>query len=73
MIGYRLLGVPEEYYDYYYTVDGTDDSSLASTITDVLMKSKEELVAKATAASLFIEKYKNSKYQVKKIIDFLES
>lgn len=71
MIGYKLAGIPEEYYQYYYTVDGLDLTDLANTITEVLEKEQVELDKKAKEAMLFIKENKSSKVQVRRIIEFL--
>lgn len=72
MVGYKLLGIPDEYYQYMYTVDGLENEAMTKTIEEVLSKPDEELQAKALEAIGFIKKYKNSEYQVKRIINFLE-
>ena len=32
MIGYKLDGIPSEYYDYFYTIDDSSEKSLRNTI-----------------------------------------
>lgn len=71
MIGYRLEGIPEEYYQYMYTIDGLGNEDLAKSITEVLEKPQEELDAKAKAAMTFIANNKTAEKQVKRIISFL--
>ena len=73
MIGYRLQGIPDEYYDYLFTVENLDNESLANTIDEVLSAPDNVLYEKSLQAIEFIEKYKNSEYQVKRILDFLEA
>lgn len=73
MIGYRLKGIPEEYYNYYYTVDGLSNEDMAQCICTVLDKSQEELNEKAKAAMNFIANNKTATIQVKKIISFLSA
>lgn len=72
MIGYRLEGIPEEYYQYFYTVDSNDESSLVSTLIKVLQYPQEELDKKSKAAFNFIRDNKTSQCQVQRIIDFLK-
>lgn len=72
MIGYKLDGIPDEYDQYMYIVNGADTIDLAKTIDEVLSLNEIELQQKAEKASDFIQNNKNSKIQVKKIIDFLE-
>lgn len=71
MIGYRLEGIPDEYYQYMYTVDGLEPEDLAYTITEVLEKPQEVLDAKAKEAMEFIATQKTAKIQVGKILQFL--
>lgn len=71
MIGYRLEGIPGEYYQYMYTVDGLKPEDLAHTITEVLEKPQEELDMKAKEAMAFIANNKTAEKQVKRIIEFL--
>jgi len=71
MIGYKLEGIPAEYYSFYYTVDGLDELTLMRVMLDVASKSQNELNQKAKKAFDFIQKNKTSKIQVHRIIEFL--
>ena len=71
MIGYKLEGIPSEYYPYYYTVEDLTSDGLAGVITNVLTKPSEDLEAKAKKAFNFIASNKTAKIQAAKIIDFL--
>lgn len=71
MIGYKLQGIPHEYFDYFYTIDSMDSHALADLINRILCLSQEELDKKAKEAASFILSNKTPKIQVKKIIDFL--
>ncbi len=71
MIGYQLTGIPEEYYDYYYTPKDNTVESLTEIINEILEKPAEELKEKAIKARKFILENKTSKKQVSKIISFL--
>ena len=71
MIGYRLEGIPDEYFEHMYTEESLDIQALADKITEVLSKPQNELDQKATAAMKFIVENKTSKIQVRKIMDFL--
>lgn len=71
MIGYKLEGIPPEYYDYFFTVINTEEDNLRDTIAMVLSLPQEELDAKAYVAHHFIENQKTSTIQVKKILDFI--
>lgn len=71
MIGYRLQGIPEEYYSYFYTIEGLSNKELAQTIADVLGKSQDELNEKAESALAFIANNKTALIQIKKVLNFL--
>lgn len=71
MIGYKLEGIPSEYYPYYYTVEDLTSDGLAGVITNVLTKPSEELEAKAKKAFDFIASNKTAEIQAAKIIDFI--
>ena len=72
MIGYKLAGIPEEYFKYYYTIDEMTEDALIEKIKNVLALNKEELEQKAREAYHFIMREKVAKVQVKKIVDFLK-
>lgn len=72
MIGYKLEGIPEEYFDYFFTIDSLDEPSLIAKIVEVISLSDEELFAKAKSAYNFIVEKKTSYSQVKRIVNFLE-
>lgn len=72
MIGYRLEGIPSEYYSFFYQIEKPTIKSMAQTIEAVLNKPQEELNQKAIAAFDFIVNYKTARGQVRKIIDYLE-
>lgn len=73
MIGYKLEGIPDEYYNYMYLVEDMNVNSLSNTIKCVFQKSPNELENKGREAYSFILSKKNPHSQVKKILDFLES
>lgn len=71
MMGYRLEGIPEEYYHYIYTPLDLSTHSMTDLINKVLSLSVDELDYRAQESLEFIKKNKTSKMQVKKIIEFL--
>lgn len=73
MIGYKLEGIPSEYYNYFYTIPDMDKTSMMRVIQEVLNKPEEELYNNALSAYNFIVKEKSAKAQTKKIIDYLEA
>lgn len=71
MIGYQLEGIPDEYFDYIISPKDLTVSSLTILFNEILSKSQESLDELGLKASLFIERNKNSRVQVKRIIDFI--
>lgn len=71
MIGYKLEGIPNEYYPYMFTVEKLSIEELAYKISEVLQFPQEVLDAKGLAARNFILENKTAKIQVKRIIDFI--
>ena len=73
MIGYKLEGIPKEYYDNMYIVEDNKIETLAKCIDEVLSLSQIDLNEKARKAFEFIKNNKTSQMQVRKIIDFLNN
>jgi glycosyltransferase involved in cell wall biosynthesis len=71
MIGYHLEGIPEEYYEYMYSPCDVSKESLTKCIYNTLLLSDEDLNEKAKKAYEFVTQKKNSKEQVKRIINFM--
>lgn len=69
---YKLEGIPEEYNDYLYYIDGYDPIDIANSIINVLGKGKVELYKKGVKAQTFVRNNKNAKVQTKKILEFLK-
>ena len=73
MIGYKLEGIPTEYYDNFYTIDGLDEDSLKNTIESTMDLSQEVLNKKAMKAYEFVMKNKIAQIQVKRLLDFVSN
>lgn len=73
MIGYRLDGIPHEYFEYFYNIEDLSEGALIKTIQTVASIPCEELRQKGISAYNFIMSQKTSHCQVKKILDFLTS
>lgn len=73
MIGYRLYGIPEEYYSHMYTPDDLTNEALARVIDQVLMSPSVELQTFGQSAKDFIRNNKESCCQVSKAMFFLQS
>lgn len=73
MIGYKLQGIPEEYYQYYYIIDDTADDGLFNTMKKCMQLSFNELNDKGKLAREFILSSKTAKQQVAKILQFVNN
>ena len=71
MLGYKLEGIPEEYYEHYYTIDELDINSLTERIEFVLSLPEGVLNIKAEKARDFILQNKTAKMQVRRLLEFI--
>lgn len=71
MMGYRLKGIPEEYYEHIYLLEEDSIDYLSKRIEEVLFLSQEELDTKAYEAYQFINNSKTSQKQVARMMEFL--
>ena len=67
----RLKGIPDEYYDYTYTIDNNSVDEIQHGIESVYSMGKENRIKKGFEAQNYIIKNKNSKVQARKILKFL--
>lgn len=68
---YKLDGIPDEYDDYLFYVDGDEVVDLAFSITKILELSEWELKEISQKSKDFIKNKKNPKYQTKKIFEMI--
>jgi glycosyltransferase involved in cell wall biosynthesis len=68
---YRLPGIPEEYYEYCFTLSETGVEAMKDMLEDIIARTEEELEQMGRNARQFILNDKNPKKQVKKIIDLI--
>jgi glycosyltransferase involved in cell wall biosynthesis len=71
MIGYKLDGIPSEYYEHYYTINDLSEKTLIETLEYLMSLPQEELNEKARIAHQFVMENKTTQKQVKRIIDFI--
>lgn len=71
MIGYRLEGIPEEYYEHMYIPEDLSNESLTQIIEYVASLDKSILDDKASRAYEFIAKNKTAQKQVQKMVEFI--
>lgn len=67
----KLPGMPGEYYDYVYTIDGSGKQDITEAFQRVFRFSKEELHNKGKEAKSFVLQNKNNFAQAAKIIRLL--
>jgi glycosyltransferase involved in cell wall biosynthesis len=68
---YKLDGVPDEYNEYLYYINGNGVEPLKKSIIEVCSKSDSELADFGLKARKFVFKYKNSKTQACKILKMI--
>lgn len=71
MMGYKLEGIPSEYYNHYYIVDDMSVQGLATKLSEILSLCESELSQKAASARSFILENKNAKKQMARVLNFL--
>lgn len=67
----RLDGIPEEYYQYVYSVENLDVERISLQIEELLKLPQTKLDEKGQAARQFILEEKNAKVQGEKVYTFL--
>lgn len=67
----RLPGMPNEYYDYVFTIDGDDASSITTALNKVFAYSKDELHQKGALSKKFVLEKKNNVIQAQRILNLL--
>lgn len=70
---YKLDGIPKEYDNYIYYIEGNTIKDLANAINNILSKPKEELDEFGKKAQKWILKNKNSKSQTEKILKMIQA
>lgn len=72
VLGYKLEGIPVEYYNYIYLVEDNSVDGLSKRIDEVLSLPLSELENKGEEAYNFVVQQKSSYKQVNKMIQFVE-
>ena len=70
---YKLPGIPDEYYQYCYSLEDTSINALSKKIEEILAKDEYELMDMGKRARNFILKEKNPIAQCRKIINLINS
>lgn len=66
----KLPGMPKDYYNYIYTIDGNTKNDIKKALEKTLSISKLELHKKGSSAKKFVLENKNNLAQAKRILDF---
>lgn len=72
VIMYKLDGIPDDYDDYVFYVDGNTSTALKNKINEVCSKSNKELNKIGVNAREFVLNKKNNITQAQKIIELLQ-
>ena len=72
MAGFRLDGIPDEYYDYMYVFEREQVSSMADKLREILSKDSAELERMGKRAKDFVTENKNCAVQAKKLLELFE-
>jgi len=67
----KLPGMPNDYYDYIYTIDDETPDGIAECLKEILSKDITELHEKGAAAKNFVLIHKNNKAQARKVLELL--
>jgi glycosyltransferase involved in cell wall biosynthesis len=68
---YKLDGIPDEYDQYLYYINGSEPKDIADRIMEICKQPQSELDDFGQKARKFVLENKNSEVQAKKIIDML--
>ncbi len=68
----RLPGMPGEYYEHIYTIDGNEAKDITEALYEVFSHTKEELHSKGRRAKRFVLENKNNIIQAQKITGLLQ-
>ncbi|WP_270238160.1 glycosyltransferase [Clostridium perfringens] len=71
VVSTRLLGIPDEYFNYIFAFDGDDIESVQKTLSDILAYPKNKLKEKGELAHKFVLEEKNNIRMAEKIVNFM--
>jgi glycosyltransferase involved in cell wall biosynthesis len=69
----KVMGIPDEYFDYVYTIEDESIKGMAATIEMVFEKKACDLAVKGQEAVQFVSAEKNYRKQGERIVAFLKS
>ena len=68
----RVGGIPEEYFEYIYPIEGENGTSICNTIEDILGRETNELGTKGRNSQQYAAREKNYQAQGNRILEFLK-
>ena len=72
VLSYKLDGIPNEYFEYIYTIQEGDDG-FYNSLNYVLTRPENELLKKGIAGKEFVMSKKNNAVQAAKILQMIDS
>lgn len=73
MLTTKLAGIPEEYFDYVYTIGGNSEEEYYAALVKVLSLTPDELMEKGQKAKSFALKNKNYVKQASRICELIKN
>lgn len=70
---YKLPGIPDEYYEYLFTIEGDEPEDIAKSICKICSKSTDELIEFGDKARNFVLSEKNHIVQAQRIVDLINN
>ncbi len=67
----KLEAIPNEYFDYFISVENTDIATVTCTLSSVLQMNVDEYITRCRKAQQFIKDNKSADHQATKIMDFV--
>ena len=71
VLTFKIGGIPDEYYQYLYTIENEDKASLIHAIQNTMNLEEKELEDKGKQAKNYILREKTSEAQAKRIVEFV--
>lgn len=71
MLATKLPGIPDEYFDYIYTIDEVSRDGICRALQKTLSHSAEELHQKGMEAKHFVVSNKNNRVQAQRLVEML--
>lgn len=65
----KLPGMPQEYYDYIFTIEGNKSTDITKALEKVFSKSRDEINEKGKKAKDFVLNKKNNIFQANRILE----